>query len=197
MVLHPAARRPARRPGALTGVTVDLRPMTRAELPDLLGWLLAPHVARWFPSARPWTGELVERRYGPRIDGDTPDRMFVVTVEGAPVGFLQDYRVGDHPEFALLTAQPDAIGVDYAIGEPEQLGRGVGLAMLRCWFALARAGYPGAATYFAAPDHRNVASRRLLLAAGFVEGLWFDEPQADGTTATMVGHTREVTAVLG
>lgn len=197
MVVDPAARRPAWRPGALTDVTVDLRPMTRADLPDLLRWLLAPHVGRWFRSATPWTDEVVEGRYGPRIDGSTPDRMFVVTVEGEPVGFVQDYRIGDHPEFALLTAQPDAIGVDYAIGVPGQLGRGVGVAMLRCWFGLARAGYPEASTYFAAPDHRNVASRRLLLAVGFMEGLWFDEPQADGTTATMVGHTLDVTAVLG
>ena len=103
----------------------------------------------------------------------------------------------DHPEFAVLTPDPDAIGVDYAIGELDWVNRGVGLRMLRQWFPVARSGYPDATTYFAAPDHRNLASRRLLLKAGFVEGTWFDEPQPDGTTATLVGHSFDVASVLG
>ena len=47
-------------------------------------------------------------------------------------------------------------------------------------------------TYFAAPDHRNAASLRVLDKVGFVRGTWFDEPQPDGTTATMVGCTLDV-----
>lgn len=179
------------------GTPVALRPMRRADLGDLLRWRLEPHVDRWFPSAEALSVDTIEARYGPRIDGAAPTRMFVVTVAAHPVGFLQDYRIRDHPEFAVLTPDPDAIGVDYAIGEPEWLHRGIGLRMLELWFEVARSGYPEAATYFAAPDHRNVASRRLLLKAGFVEGLWFDEPQPDGTTATLVGHSLDVPSVLG
>lgn len=178
-------------------VVVGLRAMSRADLPDLLRWRRAPHVARWFDGSGPVTPEAFEERYGPRIDGDDPTRMFVVTVDGRPVGFLQDYRISDHPEFAVLAPDPHAIGVDYSIGEPAWVRRGVGLRMLQRWFEVARAGYPGAATYFAAPDHRNLASRRLLLKAGFVEGIWFDEPQRDGSTATVVGHSLDVASVLG
>ena len=46
--------------------------------------------------------------------------------------------------------------------------------------------------FFAAPDHRNTASLRCLAKAGFVEGIWFDEPQNDGSTATVVGCTLDV-----
>ncbi len=179
-------------------LVVGLRPMTRADLADLLRWRQAPHVARWFAERRPVTLEMLETRYGPQLDAAAPTtRMFVVTVDAAPVGFLQDYRISDHPEFAVLTPDPDAIGVDYSIGDPAWVGRGVGIRMLRRWFEVARADYPDATTYFAAPDHRNVASRRLLLKAGFVEGIWFDEPQRDGTTATVVGHSLDVASVLG
>lgn len=176
-------------------VDVGLRPMTRDDLGDVLRWRRQPHVARWFPTAESATAASIEARYGPRIDGDVPTRMFVVTAGGRPVGFVQDYRISDHPEFAILTPDPDAIGLDYAIGEPECLQRGVGRQMLRRWFGVAREGYPDAEVFFAAPDHRNIASRRLLLGVGFVEGMWFDEPQPDGSTATLVGHTRP--AMLG
>lgn len=178
-------------------VEVGLRPMTRADLPDLLRWRQAPHVARWFAESEPVTEALIEQRYGARVDGLAPVRMFVVTVDGTGVGFLQDYRISDHPEFAVLAPDVGAVGVDYSIGAPEWLHRGIGLRMLEQWFAVARAGYPEATSYFAAPDHRNVASRRLLLKAGFTEGIWFDEPQRDGTTATVVGHSLAVAAVLG
>lgn len=176
---------------------VGLRPMSRADFPDLLRWRTAPHVERWFPSADAATLEMVETRYGPRVDGGGATRMFVVEANGRSVGFLQDYRISDHPEYAVLTPDPDAIGVDYAIGEAAWLRRGVGLRMLQRWYAVARAGYPDATTYFAAPDHRNTASRRLLVKAGFVEGTWFDETQPDGGVATLVGHTLVVASVLG
>ena len=123
--------------------------------------------------------------------------MWVVEANGRSVGFLQDYRISDYPESALLAPAPDAVGVDYVIGEVTWLHRGVGTRMLRRWFDVAHAGYPDATTYFAAPDHRNVASRRLLLKVGFTEGTWFDEPQPDGSVATVVGHSLAIASVLG
>jgi aminoglycoside 6'-N-acetyltransferase len=52
--------------------------------------------------------------------------------------------------------------------------------MLWAWMQRARTRFPEATSFFAAPDHRNVASVRILRKAGFTEGLWFDEPQDDG-----------------
>lgn len=176
---------------------VALRAMTRADLRDVVRWRRQPHVARWFDTgASPTDADIVDR-YLPRITGEEPTRMFVVEAHGRSVGMLQDYLISDHPEFAVLTPDPAAIGVDYLIGEPAWLGRGVGTAMLRRWFAVAHEGYPDALTYFAAPDHRNTASRALLLRVGFTEGTWFDEPQPDGGVATLVGHSLVVASVLG
>lgn len=141
---------------------VDLRGMTHGDLPALTRWLQAPHVQRWWRNDGEPTVDRVTRSYGPRIDGRTPTRMWVVEVNGRSVGFVQDYRIRDYPGFALLTPDPDAIGVDHA-----------------------------------APHHANAASLRILKKAGFSHGTWFDEPQRDGTTATVVGCTLDVRRVLG
>jgi RimJ/RimL family protein N-acetyltransferase len=176
---------------------IDLRTMTHGDLPALVRWLRADHVRRWWGHDGEATIERVTASYGPRVDGRTPTRMWVIEVNGRSIGFVQDYRVRDHPGFALLTPDPDAIGLDYAIGEPGWAGRGLGARVLWAWMLSARRRYPDATAYFAAPDHANVASLRVLDKAGFTRGTWFDEPQRDGTTSTVVGCTLDVRRVLG
>jgi aminoglycoside 6'-N-acetyltransferase len=176
---------------------IDLRAMTRGDLPALTRWLGEPHVRRWWHADGDPTAERVDRTYGPRVDGTTPIRMWVVEVNGRSVGFVQDYRIRDFPEFALLAPDPGAVGLDYAIGEPGWVGRRLGARVLWAWTVRAGPRFPDVTAYFAAPDHRNQASLRVLAKAGFVQGTWFDEPQRDGTTATMIGCTLDVRRVLG
>jgi aminoglycoside 6'-N-acetyltransferase len=175
---------------------IGLRAMSRGDLPDVARWRAADHVRRWFTPGEP-TLEAMEAKYGERIDGMSPTRMWVVEVNGRSVGFVQDYRIGDYPDYAVLGPDPEAVGVDYVIGEPAWVGRGLGARMLWTWMGRAQARFPAATSYFAAPDHRNGASVRVLRKAGFTEGLWFDEPQEDGTVRTMIGHTLDVRQVIG
>jgi RimJ/RimL family protein N-acetyltransferase len=171
--------------------------MTRADFSDVVTWQSRPHVARW------WSDEAcdvagAEAHYGPALAGDDPTRVWVLEVNGRSVGMVQDYRVGDHPDWSLLTAKPDAVGFDYLIGDPGWVGSGIGTRMLWTYLRdVVRPAYPGARELFAAPDHRNVASLRVLDKLGFVRGLWFDEPQPDGRVDTVVGCTLDVGRVLG
>lgn len=175
---------------------VAVRAMTRGDLPEVVRWRQSEHLHRWWASDGEPTLERVTAQYGPSIDGMTPTRMWVAEVNGRSVGFVQDYRVGDYPEYAVLGPDPDAIGVDYALAE-EWSGRGLGVRVLWAWMLRARHRFPEATAFFAAPDHRNAASLRLLAKLGFVEGLWFDEPQEDGSVDTVVGCTLDVRRVLG
>lgn len=177
--------------------TVAVRAMSHGDLPDVVRWRQAAHVHRWWAGDGDPTADRVAQQYGPDIDGRTPTRMWVAEVNGRSLGFVQDYRVGDYPEFALLAPDPDAIGVDYAIGDPAWVGRGLGVRVLWEWMTKARHRFPEATAYFAAPDHRNEASLRMLDKVGFTRGLWFDEPLADGTVGTMVGCRLDVGRVLG
>lgn len=174
---------------------VGFRKMTRADFSDVVRWQRVPHVARWWDDQ---DLEAVDAHYGPSVDGGDPTRLWVIELNGRSVGFVQDYRVGDNPDYAILTAQPDAIGFDYAIADPSWIGRGVGTRLL--WMFLrdvVRPHYPEAPTFFAAPDHRNLASLRMLDKLGFTRGLWFDEPQADGRVDTVVSCTLDVRRVFG
>lgn len=173
-----------------------VRAMTRGDLPAVTRWRQSEHLHRWWASDGDPTEERVAEQYGASIDGMTPTRMWIAEVNGRSVGFLQDYRIGDYPEYAVLGPDPDAIGVDYALSE-EWSGRGLGARVLWAWMRRARSRFPEATSFFAAPDHRNTASLRMLAKAGFTEGLWFDEPQEDGTVDTVVGCTLDVRRVLG
>lgn len=176
---------------------VAVRAMTRGDLPDLTRWRQTDHVRRWWAADGEPTAEAIEAEFGPRIDGRTPTRMWVIEVNGRSIGFIQDYRLRDYPDFALLTPDPDAVGLDYAIGETAWLGRGFGARAIWSWLARARHRFPDVGTYFAAPDHRNKASLRMLEKAGFRQGVWFDEPRGDGAVDTVVGCTLDVARVLG
>jgi aminoglycoside 6'-N-acetyltransferase len=178
-------------------VTVTIRAMSRGDLPDVVGWRQAEHVHRWWTDDGDPTPEAVEQQYGPRIDGMSATRMWVVEANGRSIGFVQDYRISDYPEYAILTPRPDTIGIDYAIGEPAWVGRGFGARAVWAWMLNARHRFPDATTYFAAPDHRNTASLRILQKVGFVPGLWFDEPRTDGGVDTVVGCSLDVATVLG
>jgi RimJ/RimL family protein N-acetyltransferase len=174
-----------------------VRPMTVGDFPDVVRWVNAPHVARWWDRNR--TPEQVAAYYGPAVRGEEPTRMWVWEVNGRSVGFAQDYRIADHPDYALLCGHPDAVGFDYAIGEAAYAGRGLGTSLLWVFLRdIVAPGYPDLAELFAAPDHRNVASRRVLAKVGAVEGLWFDEPETvDGPAGTVVGCALDVAQVMG
>ena len=83
-----------------------------------------------------------------------------------------------------------------AIGDPAWVGRGLGPRVLWVWARRATHRFPDATAYFAAPDHRNEASLRMLDKAGFERGVWFDEPRPDGSAGTVVGCTLDVPTVL-
>ena len=97
--------------------------------------------------------------------------MWVVEVNGRSVGFVQDYRIGDYPDYAVLGPDPDGDRRRLRDRRAELASAaGSGARMLWAWMLRARSRFPEAASYFAAPDHRNAASLRILAKAGFVAG---------------------------
>jgi 8-oxo-dGTP pyrophosphatase MutT (NUDIX family) len=145
---------------------IAFRPLAAADLPSLVAWQNAPHAARWFPERLDLAA--AERKYAPRIAGDSPTRVHVAVVDGRDAGFLQHYRVGEYQAYAAATELPDAIGIDYAIGVPELTGRGLGPQLIWSYLRdVALPAHPSARHALASPDVANQTSIRALEKAGF------------------------------
>ncbi|MGH3503399.1 MAG: GNAT family N-acetyltransferase, partial [Nocardioidaceae bacterium] len=86
-----------------------------------------------------------------------------------------------YPEYAAKTHDPEAVAIDYLIGEPALVGRGLGTRMIWefCRDVL-RPDYTDAVHFLASPSNRNKRSLRTLQKCGFTQGLWIDPPSDPG-----------------
>ncbi|MDT4997191.1 MAG: aminoglycoside 6-N-acetyltransferase [Pseudonocardiales bacterium] len=149
----------------MTGVLV-LRPMRLADLELLRRWLGYPHFARWFLQDSTVAAELADNRAA--IEGGDPTVVLIVQEDGRDVGWCQWYRWWDYPEEAsAYGALLGEVGIDYGIGEPDCIGRGLGTALIAELVAVARRAEPGT-SILVGPSAANLASCRVLAKNGFI-----------------------------
>lgn len=145
------------------------RPLRDADLELVRRWLLEPHVRRWYDdvAAAMYPDDTISE-YQAAIRGEDPTDMYVIDLDGRPIGVLQSYRIDDHPEYAaqLALGRP-AIGIDLFIGEPGLTGRGHGPALIRAF--LRDVAFPcyGVDLCVIGPTVSNVAAIRAYEKAGF------------------------------
>ena len=151
---------------AATTATLAFRPLRMADVPELLTWQHSSHAIRWFPERLDFAA--AQRKYGPRIAGDSPVRVHVVAADGQDCGYIQHYRTGDVDPSAL---DPDAIGLDFSIGVEELTGRGLGPQLIWSYVRdVVVPAHPAARHVEASPDRANTRSIRALTKAGFEMG---------------------------
>jgi RimJ/RimL family protein N-acetyltransferase len=114
---------------------ITFRPLTTADLPLFHEWLSRPHVAEWW-DGQPTLAEL-EAEYAPVIAGDAPVQAFLVLAGGEPIGFIQYYIPAEcHDDgWWLDEHDPGVRGIDQFLANAEQLGQGLGTAMVRAFVA--------------------------------------------------------------
>jgi aminoglycoside 6'-N-acetyltransferase len=148
---------------------ISFRPMTRADLPLLRRWLAQPHVARWWGD--PPNEAAVEAEYGADIDGTGHTEHHVILVDDRPIGHMQWYVIADYPDWekAIGVAIPTAAtaGIDYLIGEPEMVGKGIGPRAIAAYSELIFAARPDVEVISADLQQANRPSWRALEKAGF------------------------------
>jgi aminoglycoside 6'-N-acetyltransferase len=141
--------------------------MTEEDLAAVDAWLRLPHVARWWTTDTTAEDTIATYRELARPDGNAATHLLMVILGGTPVGWCEWYRWADYPAHGeAVGARDGEIGIDYAIGDPAQVGRGVGTEMIGVLVAEIRRRYPGAGI-LADPDAANSASRRVLVKNGF------------------------------
>jgi aminoglycoside 6'-N-acetyltransferase len=150
---------------------ITLRRLSRGDFPLLARWLAEPHVARWW--AHDSAPEALEADFGPDVDGLEASEVYIASLAGkGPIGLIQRFRMADYPDTrgeiaAIVPIPDDAISIDYFIGEPQHLRRGLGGAMIRhCVHAWWR-DWPDAGPVIVAVHADNHASWRALQSAGF------------------------------
>ncbi len=134
---------------------IHFRPLRFSDLQLLGHWLAQPHVVEWWgaPLSRP----AIEAKYGPRIDGTSITRVFIVEDNGAAIGWAQYTPVSD-----------SAVEIDITIGEISRVDKGVGSRAIRAFAEQIMAENAGIESCVAEPAPTNMRSIRAFEKAGFV-----------------------------
>jgi len=149
---------------------ISFRRASRGDFALLRRWLAEPHVARWWNQES--SAEAIERDFGPSADGDEPNEDHLVLLDGAPIGLIQCSRYADHAKYRaeltpLVEVPQGAVSVDYLIGDPTLVGRGLGTAMLDGFVERIWSADPGASCVIVPVCSANEASWRALQSVGF------------------------------
>ncbi len=146
---------------------IAFRPLRTSDLPGIQRWLSDPDVALWWREPDLSLDALVGK-YQPMIDGTEPVRGFVIVIDGQPVGFIQAYRLRDHPDYQRqLDVDPGAVATDLFIGEAAWRNRGWGTEVVRAF--LDRIVFGEIATTLAviAPEPANARAIHVYGQVGF------------------------------
>jgi aminoglycoside 6'-N-acetyltransferase len=158
--------------GAVLSIT--LRPVTEDDFPLLARWLAEPHVHRWW--FHDLGEEAVRRDFGPVARGEEPAEDLLALVDGQPVGLVQRCRWQDYPDdleelatgsAGRIDVPPGALSVDYLLGSPDVIGRGLGPRVIRAACEEAWATYADAPAVIVPVAAENRRSWRALEKAGF------------------------------
>jgi aminoglycoside 6'-N-acetyltransferase len=144
-------------------------PLQSSDFPTLTSWFAEPHVARWW--REPSDPVSVEQNYGPLADGLDPTEGFIVHFSDRPIGYVQRYLIDEHRDWRETISdalgQTGGIGIDYVIGEPDFVGRGIGHRLISQFVDASWERYPSTNQVVVALQQDNIASWKALESVGF------------------------------
>ncbi|HEV2513898.1 MAG TPA: GNAT family N-acetyltransferase [Devosia sp.] len=156
------------------------RPVTRADLPLLAGWLAEPHVAQW------WDDPLEGLK---SIEGHIDSisvEPFIVELNGKPIGYIQSYDPHLEDGHPYQDQPTGTLGIDQFIGLPELIGKGHGPRLIEAFVELLFD--EGAIRVIIDPDPANVAAIRAYEKAGFER---FDTRHSEYGPALMMARNAD------
>jgi aminoglycoside 6'-N-acetyltransferase len=100
----------------------------------MVRWRNRPHVRRWWDvDEHPLTVMTAVDEYRPDTRPGAASTACIVEREGRPVGFMQFYRWSSYAAEAKEVGIPfddRTWGIDVFVGEPDEIGRGLGTRMM-------------------------------------------------------------------
>jgi aminoglycoside 6'-N-acetyltransferase len=144
-------------------------PLRSSDLPSLAAWLAQPHVERWW--REPSDLIAVELSYGPLAEGLDPTEGFIVYFGDRPIGYVQRYLIDEDPDWRETIrgalGYSGGIGIDYLIGDPDFVGKGIGRRLISKFVEASWNRYGSAERIIVALQQDNIASWKALEATGF------------------------------
>ena len=137
----------------------EFRKVTRGDYAMLRRWLAEPHIKGWWGTPDEELA-LIEQ------DIDTgPTDMRIVSLDGRPFAFVQDYPAQHWPMPHYVDFPSDTRAIDTFLGDPAFLGKGHASGYLRQRAFELLAAYPKVVID---PSADNVRAVRAYRAAGFI-----------------------------
>ena len=106
--------------------------MIRADARMLHDWLSRPHVAEWWIPTP--TLAMVEQEIDERLDPASLVKSYIALLHGEPVGYIQSsVAMGSGDGWWPDEREPGVRGIDQYLANADQLGHGLGTAMVRAF----------------------------------------------------------------
>ena len=147
---------------------IRFEPVTPAHFPLLRGWLNSEHLRHWWGDPETEFGIIVDM-----VEGRDGGHPFLFFCDKRAVGYIQYWHIGAHQTMLwtkdnpwLLQLEPETVGVDIAIGNEDDLARGLGTAALKRFARMLRG--MGHHAIIIDPDRENHRAIRAYEKAGFL-----------------------------
>ncbi len=145
-----------------------------------------PHWQEWWGEPETELGYIRDM-----VEGQDTTRPYLFELDGKPVGYIQAWIIADHLSEPWLGKAPwltdvpaDSIGIDLAIGDVENLSRGLGTAALTAFAGMLIE--EGHRHILIDPDAANLRAIRAYQKAGFKELLIAPDPDCDGQSVMIM-----------
>jgi len=146
---------------------VEFRALEEGDFPLLARWLAEPQVRRFYQKT-PVTLDEIAREYGPAVHCEEPTLCHLALSADTPFAYLQCYRNADYPDWAATIGAEDGVSIDFYIGDPAFLHRGLGRAALLGYLRrVAFARYADERRAYIGHELTNGTALRCSEAAGF------------------------------
>lgn len=165
--------------------TITFRRLVESDRELIAQWRAAAHVSRWFGPAG--KHEDVVSSYLAYVRDGVGKNGYVVLLSDRPIGFVESYRIEDQPRYFanLGVSESGSVGMDVFIGIPEEIGKGLGTRIIRCFLEQKLFVSGNIAACYVAPDVGNLRSIHAFEKAGFVRLRDIQVPGDDAPAALL------------
>jgi RimJ/RimL family protein N-acetyltransferase len=156
---------------------ISFKPLSDSDLPRLHQWMQEKHVSSWWEEGT-WSFKDLKEKYrtyalGYKMDQGKKKEVlaFIIELQKRPIGYIQMYNALDftREDFDPKEFWPDPLSsigaLDFYIGEPDCLGRGLGVEILQTF--LAKHLFQHFNACLVDPDKKNTAAINAYTKAGF------------------------------